>query len=68
MEVKIINGLAGRGRVFSPGEVADVPEPVARDWIRAGAAAPMERKAEAAMLKPQAEKAMRPAPVSRKAR
>lgn len=68
MEVKIINGLAGRGKVFSPGEVADVPEPVARDWIRAGAATPVEQKAETTMAEPRIERAMRPSPTSRKAR
>jgi len=68
MEVRIINGLAGEGRMFNPGEIVDVPEPIAQDWIRAKAAVPTGARIETAMIEPRTEKAMRPKPTARRAR
>ena len=68
MEVKIINGLAGEGRMFNPGEVVDVPELIARDWIEAKAAKPAHPEVETAMIEPRTEKAVHPKPTARRAR
>ena len=68
MEVKIVNGLAGESRMFNPGEIVDVPEPIARDWIRAKAAAPVDARIETTMIEPKTEKAVQPKPTARRAR
>lgn len=68
MRVKMLMSLVGRDRAYDPGQIVEVSEPIAQDWIRAKAAVPADARTDTAMIEPRTEKAMRPKPTARRAR
>lgn len=66
MKVRLKVSVAGPTVSWRPGQVVELPEPVAVEWIRIGHAEPAPEGPETATAPAPPEKAVRPAARKRK--